>query len=127
MPDDSAEIIGGVGVSITGDYSQLSAQFTDAQNAAQQAGENIADAFTTAAAGADTLGSAAAGAATSVDDFASAASGAGDAAGGAAPGLDDLATAADGAGAALVNIDRRITEQRQSLSRRLETVERATG
>ena len=53
MADDS-EIIGAIGVSITGDYSSLQAAFTSAQGAAQQAGEDIADALAAGgAAGAD--------------------------------------------------------------------------
>ena len=53
MADDGTELLGGVGVSVTGDYSDLAASFTSAQADAQAAGESIAEAFNTGANGAE--------------------------------------------------------------------------
>ena len=55
MADDGSEIIGGVGVTVTGDYSDLADSFTSAQADAQAAGESIAEAFNSGAAGADAM------------------------------------------------------------------------
>lgn len=56
MADDSNNDVGGVSVGITGDYSQLKADFTSAQTDAAAAGDKIADAFNgTAATGVDAL------------------------------------------------------------------------
>ena len=55
MADDGSEIIGGVGVTVTGDYSDLADSFTSAQADAQAAGESIAEAFNTGAEGTNEL------------------------------------------------------------------------
>lgn len=57
MPDNGgAENIGGVSVSITGDYSPLQSAFNEAQNAAQTAGKDISDALVAGAASGPNLG-----------------------------------------------------------------------
>ena len=45
MADASEEIIGAIGVSITGDYSELQASYSQAQSDAEAAGEAVAGAF----------------------------------------------------------------------------------
>ena len=49
------EIIGGIGITITGDYSGLIADFQEAQNLAKQAGDQIAASFEGAAGATGTL------------------------------------------------------------------------
>ena len=56
MADSTSENIGGINVSIDGDYSPLVAAFSTAQDLAQQAGADIADALVSGAEGAGDIG-----------------------------------------------------------------------
>lgn len=51
MADSNEELIGAIGVSVTGDYSSLAASYSSAQDQAATAGEAIADAFNSGVAG----------------------------------------------------------------------------
>ena len=113
MADSSGENIGGINVSITGDYSPLQAAFSTAQDLASQAGGNIADALTQGAASAGSIGDeiagqlgqippAADGAAGSLQGFAGSAGDAGEAAGASTSSLAEMAEKLTAIGEALV-------------------------
>ena len=87
---DNEEIIGGIGVSITGDYSSLAASYSTAQDQAQTAGEAIADAFNEGVSGVS----------DAADVVTESLSGIGPAGDGAAAGLDDFKESAGSAGEA---------------------------
>ena len=87
----NSEIIGGIGITLTGDYSSLQSSYAAAQVQAQQAGTAVADAFNTGVASVSdaaqvvsgslsSIEPAAAGAAGSLQQFSGAAQSAGDAA-----------------------------------------------
>lgn len=99
---DNGENIGGINISIDGDYSPLQAKFQAAQTEAQKAGADIADALASGAAGAGDIGEELAGqlgqippaaddAASGLNNFSGAAEGAGQSAEGAGSGLSKLA------------------------------------
>ena len=112
MPDSKSENIGGVNITIGGDYSQLQADFAEAQTAAATAGSNIADAFTGAAASVttfddavkaavdsgQTLAQAIAGASDSIDEVGSSAAAASGDVADLSDSADQLGAAAGGAG-----------------------------
>ena len=112
MPDSTSENIGGVNITIGGDYSQLQADFAEAQTAAATAGSNIADAFTGAAASVttfddavtsavasgQTLAQAIAGASDSIDEVGSSAAAASGDVADLSDSADQLGAAAGGAG-----------------------------
>lgn len=117
MADTGGENIGGVNVTIGGDYSPLVAAFEDSQTAAQQAGTSISDAFnSTAATGVDaltqalsslqgsleTLGSQIDGLSATIDDSTGSMEAAGKASEEASGGLKDFAEQAVAVGEALV-------------------------
>jgi len=113
MADSGSENIGNIDVSIGADYSPLQAAFSAAQDAAQQAGADIADALVSGAAGAgdigdeisgqlDQIGPSADDAAGSLEGFAGAAGDAGEASEEGASKLAEMAEQLAAVGEALV-------------------------
>jgi hypothetical protein len=113
VADVNEEIIGAIGVSVTGDYSSLAASYSSAQDQASAAGEAIADAFNEGVSGvadaADVvtdslsgIGPAADDAGGSLEDFADDAGDAGEAAEGASSQLAEMAEQLTAVGEALV-------------------------
>lgn len=102
MADTGEEIIGGVGVTISGDYSSLAASYATAQSDAEAAGQAVAEAFNEGVGGVadaadivtaalDPIGPAADGAGESLDTFAGAATQAGESSQEASGGLASMA------------------------------------
>jgi len=113
MADTNEELIGGIGVTITGDYSSLKASYADAQTQAEAAGQAVAAAFNSGVAdvsdAAEVVSSslsgiepAADGAAQSLDTFSNSTQGAGEAASESESSLANLAQQLTAIGEALV-------------------------
>lgn len=99
------ELIGGIGVNVTADYSGLQTTLAEAQSAAQQAGQNIAASFSAAASSTaefdariQQLVDSGSTLAQALATVSAETQGVGNAAGGAAPKVDDLGNKTQDAG-----------------------------
>ena len=111
MADDltnsgGGEVIGGVSVSITGDYSALQTAFNGAQDAAEKAGQDTAAAFNS---GVSSVGD-------SADTVSEALSGIGDAAEHAAAGTDEAASSFESAGETAETAGSKLGEMAEQLA-----------
>lgn len=106
MADSNEELIGAIGVSVTGDYSSLAASYSSAQDQAATAGEAIADAFNSGVAGV----------ADAADIVTDSLSGIGPAADDAGGSLEGFAGAAGDAGEAAETAGSRLTEMAEQMA-----------